>query len=93
MFWFTGLSICGFTLGLHRLTSGTSVAGVAYAFRVYTSFQACLLDILNTHFDYLIIHFILRSILIFHCSRSAPSDRVTGPSRAGDTKGGKGDYD
>jgi len=43
--------------------------GVANAFRVYTSFRACLLDILNTHFDYLIIHFILGSILIFHYKR------------------------
>lgn len=48
----------GFPLGLQYIYS------INTAFRVYTSFLAYSLDILNTHFNYLIIRSILKSILI-----------------------------
>lgn len=48
----------GFPLGLQYIYF------INTAFRVYTSFLAYSLDILNTHFNYLIIRSILKSILI-----------------------------
>lgn len=53
-----------FTLGSHHYCLDFPCGWELSAFRVYTSFWACSLDILNTHFEYLIIRSILRSILI-----------------------------